>query len=69
MKVKCNFVGSGLTQGVIYDVIDYIPSNTNKLFDYIIILDDNNTKSTWYYSSFDDVTAEYRNNIINGILV
>lgn len=70
MKVKCREVKAyhGLSHDKVYDVIKYVPSDDSYWFDCITIINDDGIKSRWYYNSFDDVTAEYRDEVIDGIL-
>lgn len=80
-KVKFNpnaivqkyYIPPNLTIGKVYDVISY-NRNGNKEYDTLEIIDDNNVISSYYTLDalgaevFDDVTAEYRDGIIDEIL-
>lgn len=64
----------GVTVGNVYDVIEYMPDDTRSDFDKITILDDSGFKRNYYISDilnmivFDDISVEFRNDIIDNIL-
>lgn len=77
-KVRYNkelIMGYGLTDGKVYDVIEYIKSKNGLFWDRLTIINDYGFVATHdvcdYYKNrrvFIDVTAEFRDNVIDGIL-
>lgn len=75
VKVKYHnnylFITQNLTNGKVYDVIDYGRKDNR---DYIFIIDDNGNKASFYTANilgelfFENVTEEYRDEIIDEIL-
>ena len=67
---KVRYIGpskNNLTYGKVYDLMEYI-KYTNSDSDLINILNDHDDSSVYYSKYFIDVTAEYRNNVIDEIL-
>ncbi len=70
-----NVVYIKLTKGKVYDVFNYICDPVNRNDDMITILNDEGVKDTFFiYSNegileFIDVTTEYRDEVINNILL
>lgn len=78
-KVRCIYQNECendyfLTLCKIYDVIEYIPHGLNESYDKIVIIDDISIERMLYVydyknnKRFQDVTSEYRNDIIVDIL-
>lgn len=70
-KVKCKNAGyAGLTINKVYDVVEYIPTLSDLSYDRIIIINDYEMESDYFYRAwlFLDVTSEYRNEVIDNIL-
>lgn len=71
---KVRFLGidshtNTLTYGETYDVIAFINGLYSSKYDRYLIKNDHNIESEYYISRiFQDVTAEYRNDLIDEIL-
>ncbi len=81
MKVRCvhkpDLNGPvNFTPGEIYAVIRYVPATSDFRFDYATVIDDRGQESTFratnrYFTNgfFEDVTSEYRDIVIDNILL
>lgn len=62
------FGNNNLTPSKVYDVIKYIPSKYKQL-DQVMILNDEGVVINRRLNRFEDVTSEYRSEIIDNILM
>lgn len=73
---KVKYIGNGyiyLTNGKVYDVYEYVDS-PNINYQYVMIKDDNGDYNIFYLyfngrKYIEDATAEYRNILIEEILI
>lgn len=70
--LSTTYANYSLVTGKVYDVIKYLPNSRDSLYDRMSINDDDGLAITFYIYGqmvlFEDVTAEYRSEVIDNIL-